>query len=443
MDEFSLDPRFIELQEELRSVLLDSTKQQQEPASADEAESEPSRGQLDLSRVPIPKIKMASYLKNWIVECAPYLDKFDEERHFGIHVPLLAKNSPALLYATLAFSARQMERKVYPQQKSHDSLQLYQESIRLLASSLPTKDPNMLVTACILAVLELMSNNSPNWRRHIEGCASLFDLFGVNGFSGGLLQAVFWCYARMELCGAIISRGAESTVLPLEKWISPLAVGSVSECLSEDLVKSIFLEKSRATPSMHGNWAVYLCARACDLVHWRTRQFERGALDEADSRSFSDRWHRLWADLQYWLDVRPPSLHPVRQSMADDSSLFPVIIFSHWAAISSTSSYHAACILMLEIVPPGAVLSAPYNLATWHARRICGISQSNPHYGNLINSIHPLYLAGRLLSHPSEHIEIARILKFIETATGWGALLRLRDLELEWGYEPDEILNLI
>ncbi|KAI6088172.1 hypothetical protein F4821DRAFT_258342 [Hypoxylon rubiginosum] len=260
MDEFYLDPRFIELQEELRNVLLDSTKQQLESGSADEVESEPSRRQLDLSRVPIPKIKMASYLQNWVIECAPFLDKFDEDRHFGIQVPLLAQNSPALLYATLAFSARQMERKAYPQQqKSDDSLQLYQESIRLLASSLPTKDPDMLVTACILAVLELMSNNSPNWRRHIERCAGLFDLFGVNGFSGGLLQAVFWCYARMELCGAIISRGAESTVLPLEKWVPPLAVGSISEHLSEDLVKSMFLEKSHTTPGLDSlSWARWM-----------------------------------------------------------------------------------------------------------------------------------------------------------------------------------------
>ncbi|KAI0378572.1 C6 transcription factor [Hypomontagnella monticulosa] len=439
MDEFSLDPRFIELQEELRTVLLDSTKQP-EPESADAGETEQSQSRLDLSRVPISKIKMVNYLKNWIVECAPYLDKFDEERNFGIRVPLLAQNSPALLYAMLAFSARQMERKAYPQ-KNHDSLQLYQESIRLLASSLPTKDPDMLVTACILAVLELMSGNPHSWRRHIEGCAGLFDLFGVNGLSGGLLQAVFWCYARMELCGAIISRGAESTVLPLEKWVPPVAVGSLPKHLSEDLIKSMFLEKSREAPSMHGNWAVYLCARACDLLHRRTRQLELDTPDETDTRSFFDQWHRLWADLQYWLDARPPLLQPLRRPTTDKQPLFPLIIFNHWAAISSTQSYHAACILMLEMVPSEAVLLAPYNSPTWHARRICGISQSNPHYANLINSIQPLYLAGRLLSHPSEHIEIARILKFIETATGWGALWRLRDLELEWGYEPDEILN--
>ena len=448
-DDYSANPRFIELQEELRCVLFagvssHSPSKNATPELADEAAppEPPPKSRFDFSRVSIPKIRLVGYFKNWIIECAPYLDKFDAERHFGIHVPIMAAASPPLFYAVLAFSARQAERRARLDH-GYDSLELYQESIHLLAPGLQARDPNMLVTACILAVLELMSGSPRNWRRHIEGCATLFDFFAVTGFSGGLLQAVFWCYARMELCGAIISDGAESTVLPLSKWVPPLPDGVSSNDEADDFVKGTFYQHSRETPDMHANWAVYLCAKACDLMYRRTRYLELQEVDEQDSRPFADQWSRLWDDLQFWLKVRPESMLPITMAEADAGQVFPTILFAHWAAISANQMYHAACILMLEIRPAATPLPAPQGSAVWHARRVCGISWTNPHRGNLINAIQPLYLAGRLLSHRSEHLEVARLFKIIDRTTGWGALWRLRDLEAEWGYKSGEVLSAI
>lgn len=138
---------------------------------------------------------------------------FDTSRHFGITVPALAQTQPPLLYAILALSARQMERlnsgsgsgrrggggasggsKHYP---ASESLELYQEAIRLLTPKLPERSPHILTCCVILCCLEMMSASPQDWRRHLEGCATLFDSFDVNGFSGGLMQAVFWCYSRM------------------------------------------------------------------------------------------------------------------------------------------------------------------------------------------------------------------------------------------------------
>lgn len=455
-DEYAANPRYIELQEELRGLLfagvssLDPSKSTTPEPAADEAADDherasvPSSKSLDFSRVSIPKMRLVKYLKNWVIECSPYLDKFDEARHFGIQVPLLAQSSPGLFYAVLAFSARQMERKACLE-KSYDSLELYQESIRLLAPGLQAKDPNMLVTACILAVLELMSGSPRNWRRHIEGCAALFAFYEVTGFSGGLLQAVFWCYARMELCGAIISGGAESTVLSLDKWVPAIPEGiGTTRAQAEDFVKSIFYQKGRETPDMHANWAVYLCAKACDLMYRQVRLVELGEQDETDDRPFVDRWRRLWSELQFWRDTRPKCLLPIMTTEPSENQIFPIILFAHWAAISSNQLYHAACIVMLEMRPPGEPLpnTLEYS-AVWHAQRVCGISWTNPHRGNLINAIQPLYIAGRLLTHPREHLEVARLFKIIDRTTGWGAIWRLKDLEAEWGYESGEILSMI
>ncbi|KAJ5306838.1 hypothetical protein N7508_005853 [Penicillium antarcticum] len=447
-DEYAANPRFLELQEELRGVLF-SAVASLEPSTytpiPQPSQPQRTRQSLDFTRViSIPKIRLIFYLKNWITECAPYLDKFDEARHFGVHIPILAQGSPALFYAILAFSARQTERKACLD-KAYDSLELYQESIRLLAPCLQAKDPNVLVTVCILAVMELMSVSPRDWRRHVEGCAALFESFNVTGLSGGHLQAVFWCYARMELCGAIISNGAESTVLPLDKWVPGVPANSAEE--KETRIRDLFCDQGRVSPDMHANWAVYLCAKTCDLSSRRTRFLELGEIS-SDPRPFPEQWNRLWDELHYWLDQRPPAMLPIKTTGMGSGQIFPEILFAHWAAISGNQLYHAACIMMLDMRPiercPGLVpASKPYFSAIWHARRVCGISLTNPHSGNLINAIQPLYIAGKLLSHRSEHVEVAKLFKIIERTTGWGALWRLRDLERAWGYETGEILSVI
>jgi hypothetical protein len=121
---------------------------------------------------------------------------FDSNRSFGIQLPALAKESPPLLYSILAIGARQQERKEKTQ-ISFDSLELYQEAIRLLTPLLSARDTHVIAACVILCCLEMFSASAQNWRHHLEGCAAVFEAFGVNGFSGDVLQAVFWCYARM------------------------------------------------------------------------------------------------------------------------------------------------------------------------------------------------------------------------------------------------------
>lgn len=129
---------------------------------------------------------------------------FDSQCTFRQELPALAQSFPALSYAILAISARQMERKNNIQD-SFDSLELYQEAIRLLSPRLRERDPKIVAACVLLCCLEMMSARAQDWRRHLEGCAALFDAFDINGFSKGLVRALFWCYARM---------GASSLALP-------------------------------------------------------------------------------------------------------------------------------------------------------------------------------------------------------------------------------------
>jgi hypothetical protein len=206
-DEYSSDPRFLESQRELRSLLFDTARSSGPtrvgtPENVDEnigSTSDRARRIAESTsfvKSIVSTGRRVTWLKNYITEVAPWLDMFDIQQTFGVRVPMLARTSESLTYAILAISARQMElaKKL---QGDHDSLQLYQNAIRSLTQQLQERDSNTMATCVILCCLEMMSAAPKNWRKHLDGCAALFDSYGINGLSSGLPQAVFWCYARM------------------------------------------------------------------------------------------------------------------------------------------------------------------------------------------------------------------------------------------------------
>ncbi|KAJ5683564.1 hypothetical protein N7462_006729 [Penicillium macrosclerotiorum] len=432
-DGFAHDPGFLASQEELRCMLF-TIAQSAAPTRAatpdtnaqDIVENEETYAQRIKERLPgrpaLSSARRVEYLKNYVGQVAPWLDMFDSQCTFRVQIPALARTFPALLNAILAISARQMERKEGIQ-NSFDSIELYQEAIRLLSPLLQMRDPKVIAACVLLCCLEMMSARAQDWRRHLEGCTALFDAFGIHGFSSGLLQAVFWCYVRMDLCGALISDGTQSTLLRPRKWLAP-------NCHEDDAAQ---LFQAARSPDMHANYAVYLCAKTCELVSDRTQFVELAVQNECTGETFNRRWLHLWEDLQQWCESRPSELLPVHTTQTKP---FPHMLFLHWAAISSNQLYHTACILLLNIQPKNIKLqSAQIVSALWHARRVCGISLANPHQGCLNNAIQPLWIAGRLFSHVSEHAIIVELIRKIEAETGWGACWRIRDLELAWGYQ--------
>lgn len=209
----------------------------------------------------------------------------------------------------------------------------------------------------------------------------------------------------------------------MDKWLPPGADPSAA---------ADYFREHRS-PDMHANYSVYLCSKVCELVAERTRYVELGENNGCDTPTYERRWLRLWNELQAWLQDRPPEIIPV-QSI--DTRPFPQILFVHWAGISSNQLYHTACTLLLGSKPREVKLDVGVTgSAIWHAKCICGISLTNPHQGCLNNAIQPLWIAGRLLSHKSEHLLLAKLIRSIESMTGWATCWRLTDLETAWGYK--------
>ncbi|KAK1762061.1 fungal-specific transcription factor domain-containing protein [Phialemonium atrogriseum] len=363
--------------------------------------------------------------KNWIEEISPWVDKFDSQRHFLHSLLPMARSNKHLKYSMLALSARQLERKD-PSLPTDRSLALYQQAIHLLLPLLHTRTTAVIASCVVLCVLEMLSCSPKAWRRHLDGCASLMQAVGINGFVGGVEQALFWCFARMDVCGGLIS--SVKTLIPVGSWATKI-----------DLDADVGLLRSTKGFDMCANHVVYLVAQVLDLLapSVNAPHGVTVGIEPRTDQPFKTRWLKLWRHLQDWHDRRPPEMHNVMSIPSSDSSPFPTILYSNPAAISGNQLYHTGSILMLQNMPVSLRLTPRPKSILWHARRVCGISITNHHHGAWTNSIQPLWIAGRCMSHPSEHRAILEVLSKIQRESGWAAEWRADDLKEFWGELSD------
>lgn len=362
--------------------------------------------------------------QNYIQEVASWLDKFDICRHFELVLPVIAKSHPHLRYSILAISARQVELR----SQSADyalSLALYQHAIHLLSPLLQERTTVVLASCVVLCVLEMMSCSPKAWKRHLDGCAALIQALGITGDCGGLEQALFWCFARMDICGGLIS--SEKTLIPIHKWMSS---GDIS-------LDHALIETYTSTFDMYANCIVFLCGRVVDLLcrsgKWEQRRGH--PIQAMDSISYLHEWSRLFELIERWYHDRSEEMHPLFtiHSPSSSSRPFPTLFFGNAPATSGNQMYHTAALLMLKHRPLHVQFARKPHSLLWHARQICAISMSNDYHSCWTNSIQPLWIAGQQMSHSSEHRAILEIYERIERETGFATKWRADDLLEYWG----------
>ncbi|WYZ45866.1 hypothetical protein EsH8_IX_000091 [Colletotrichum jinshuiense] len=391
------------------------------PSSSGEAAE--AVGELSSDHEPpsLPLEEECALWKNWVDEISPWLDKFDNQRHFQHSLPTMARSHDHLRYSMLALSARQLELKD-TSRPTDQSLALYQEAIHLLLPQLPTRTTAVIASCVVLCVLEMASCSPKAWRRHLDGCASLMEAVEMNGFVGGVEQALFWCFVRMDVCGGLIS--SVKTLIPVSHWASQI-----------DLDTDIGLFLTNPGHDMWANYAVYLCAQVLDLLAPLAKANPGGLFFDGprNDMGYRVRWMKLWRFVEDWHSRRPPEMQHIMSIPSSDAEPFPRILYSNPAAISGNQLYHTASLLMLQNRPASLRLSPRPRSALWHARQICGISMTNHHHGAWTNSVQPLWIAGRCMSHPAEHRAILQLLEKIERESGWGTKWRADDLKEFWG----------
>lgn len=214
-----------------------------------------------------------------------------------------------------------------------------------------------------------------------------------------------------DVCGGFIS--SQRTLIPIHSWSSETS-----------LEHNVRLYRESSCFHLYADYSVFLCALVLDLFASYTEDV------------FARRWSELFVYIEDWYAQRPPELRSILELNApkgDYSQPFPVILFSNPAAVSGNQLYHTAALLMLQRKPRGAFMRSKPQSILWHARRVCAISISNTQHSCWTNCIQPLWIAGKLMSHPSEHQAILDIYATIEKDTGWGAKWRADDLKSYWG----------
>ncbi|KAK9772539.1 hypothetical protein SCAR479_10756 [Seiridium cardinale] len=359
--------------------------------------------------------------KVWIEEVSPWANKFDRDQHFRNTLPTLSRSHEHLKYAMMALSARQIERQKNPAEASSLGLRLYQRAIRLLIPCLSSRNTAVIASCVVLCVLEMLDCSPRAWQQHLDGCAALLQAVSINGFSGSVEEALFWCFARMDVCGGLIA--SMKTLIPVSAWAP-----------TPDLQTTVQLFRlSPHAHESHAKQALYLLAHAVGLLSSRQTAlapFSLSGLTESSDHDFNMRWLELWQLLEDWHTDRPAEMFP---AFTTNSLPFPTILYLNPSAISGTQLYHTASLLMLLHRPLNCVPSPKPRSILWHARRIVAISASNSHHGCWTNALQPLWIAGRVFSSRDEHKFILDLLERIERETGWATRWRADDLREWWG----------
>lgn len=388
--------------------------------------SSPSGGRKRLMNFHITEERYIELWQNYLDEVAPWLDMFDNQNHWRTTVARMAQRVECLQFSLLALSACQQERKNSGRPQA-ESINLYQEAIRLIIVQLPSFCTEIIAACVMLSVLEMMCSSSRSWAKHLDGCAILLEAAGVNGDSGGVGEALFWTFARMDVYRAFI--GDTITTTPTNRWF--ISADSMSA--------AVRLFKGKSGSDSYANYGVFLCAGVVNILS--NKRSSWALSDHTDSATFTSRWKAMYDLLEGWYIDRPEEMRPLMCAPASKKRTdtpFSTILYSTPPAISGNQMYHASMILLLQEKPKEIVLSKSHKSMLWHARQIWGISLSNSDHGALINGLQPMWLAGKLMSHHSEHEAILGALKHLEQETGWATSWRAKDLEEFWGVDDEE-----
>ncbi|KAI7515609.1 hypothetical protein KC331_g22348, partial [Hortaea werneckii] len=167
----------------------------------------------------------------------------------------------------------------------------------------------------------------------------------ISGTCGGLEQALFWGFARMDICGALIS--SETTLIPMHNWIG-----------AADVMTDVSLLIGQGRSDIYANLVIYLCGRVVELFCSSGKWEQKNGRCKGFSASFAvdyvSEWQRLFELVESWYTNRPEAMKAlitIPSTGQNPGKPFPTIFFGNPAAVSGNQMYHTAALLMLKYKP--------------------------------------------------------------------------------------------
>ena len=333
----------------------------------------------------------------------------------------------------------------------------------------PNSDETLAATA-ILCVYEFMDASGTAWSRHLNGVKGMLDIGTADVMPehrrlsiGGPLQkpkptkarrAIFWNFARQDFLSAFINHSqTRLDTSDLRMWEDAgLLLDEKGHVKTSNIVSSAVYEGPELMrEDMISNALVWILSKVVNFI---------SAGDAIDSNRYAtektifgvgqdtllERWHELDEDLDVWHQGLPDTFRPsarIRPNRSIDEP-FEEIWFGRGMCASAMQSYHMARILLLSNKPQESTASR--TTVTWrlngyraietqvrmHSYEIVGISLSRPEGSVRIHALQPLFVAGQCLVESRERDVVVRLLKTIQTDTGWVTEHRVEQLFEEW-----------
>ncbi|KAI5782907.1 hypothetical protein FPQ18DRAFT_359281 [Pyronema domesticum] len=216
-----IEDQYIITTETLSPVLSPKILQHKRTPSVALSSPSPSAQYLPLYRPskPITSELDAFFLDRYCHIVGPWFDLLDSEQHFSYVVPHLALSHPLLLLSGLACAAKQ--HYLTSTQRGDTAFAYYDDALRMLTAALEdvsrSSSTAVFASCLLLAHCEMIDASNQDWHLHLSGTYSLVSTQGWNGRSGGLSQACFWIYCRMDVLSSLAT--ATPTRLDTSVWL--------------------------------------------------------------------------------------------------------------------------------------------------------------------------------------------------------------------------------
>ncbi|KAI1818400.1 hypothetical protein GGS20DRAFT_287551 [Poronia punctata] len=372
------------------------------------------------------------FMRVFVSEVGLWMDSLDKEKHFSRLIPYHALKCPMLLNAILACGVRHLT--LTQQYSDEKALFYYDTATTQLLRSLQNPERNTTecaVTAVVLNVYEIMSEESTHRMRHIAGARALIRECGWDAKSDGLGAACFWLNVGMELLSCLAFNWSMS-------W------GPETWGVDMDFAA----EKGAGTEEIWVHRIFYIVAKIANFRATQPIFKEPSPHDEqlrVQARMIE--WNHLKAMCKEWEDACPRPMHPIgyvypSQQAGPGKSLFPEIWLIKRAAVVGRLYYHMALCILAQVNPsaPGdsedAIITQQH-----HAHQVCGIAAHNRDRGVASVSIRALALVSEVLTDYAEQREVVAILERTDRETGWKLAGVVADLRKRWRWDGGEKNN--
>ncbi|PMD32501.1 hypothetical protein L207DRAFT_500240 [Hyaloscypha variabilis F] len=356
------------------------------------------------------------YLDKYCHVIGPWFDLFDQERNFSLVVPHLSLEKPLLQLSSLACASRQHH--LTSSSNVDTTLTYYDDALQLLTASLrdeSTSSSAAVFASCLfLAHCEMIGASTQDWHLHIFGTYSLIRTHGWHGRSGGLGQACFWIYCRMDLLSSLAT--GQRTRLDTSHWIP-----------NSSSLPDVW------TIDTWANHTVFILAQVHNFL-CKIRQ----------TPNFSPGLFAEWQSLNNLIDSheqnQPSIFRPLASLPPSGDNPYPSNLYISEAVSAALQMFDLARLLLILSRPERsrtertARFQAQGEIATVYIDRIIANSIVNRHDINWATAVQLLSSAGHALVGWLKRKALLGCLIDIQRRTGWNTRDNVTMLLEWWGW---------